>query len=148
MSKKLLLILVAVIVSVTAAATVFAVAFTASEKPVSEIGPVPEETDENNEMNETEGEGLSETTCEPEREYTYLRGTLYKNLYETKYQNLVETTKEKEPEPVVNEGSGGGYVGGGSVGSIANPGYSGSAGSYSMSDKTVAAGVEHRVVLL
>ena len=149
MSKKLLLILVAVIVSVAAAATVFAVAFTASEKPVSEIGPVPEETDENNEMNETEGEGLSETTCEPEREYTYLRGTLYKNLYETKYQNLVETTKEKEPEPVVNnEGSGGGYVGGGSgsgsvgggsVGSVANPGYSGSAGSYSMSDKTVAA---------
>ena len=52
MSKKLLLILVAVIVSVAAAATVFAVAFTASEKPVSEIGPVPEETDENNEINE------------------------------------------------------------------------------------------------
>ena len=147
MNKKLIIALAAVIVAIAASATVFAVAFTASEKPVSAIVPENGETAENTETEKTEGEGLSETSCEPEREYTYLRGTKYKNLYETKYQNLIETTKEKEPVVEMNEGSGsgsgngsgGGSVGGGSVGSAANPGYSGSAGSYSMSDKTVAA---------
>ena len=154
MNKKLVIALAAVIIAVTAGATAFAVAFTASEKPVSAIIPEQEKADETGETEKTEGEGLSGTACEPEIEYTYLRGTMYKNLYETKYQNLVETTKEKEPVVEMNEGSSGGSgntsgggsgsagsgsVGGGNVGSAANPGYSGSAGSYSMSDKTVAA---------
>ena len=97
MNKKLVIALVAVIIAVAAGATAFAVAFTASEKPVSAIVPEQEIADENGEIEKTEGEGLSNTACEPEKEYTYLRGTMYKNLYETKYQNLVETTKAKEP---------------------------------------------------
>ena len=98
MNKKLVIILAAVVVAVAATVTAFAVMFTSSGKPVSEIGEIPEETVVTEEPEEIfEGEGLSGTACEPEREYTYLRGTMYKNLYETKYQNLVETTKEEEP---------------------------------------------------
>lgn len=140
LNKKLLLILTSVLVVAISAVTVFAVVFSPAEKPVSEIGSAQEEITEKNEE-KTEGEGLSETTCEPKKEYSYLRGTMYKNLYETKYQNLVETMKAEEPVPESGavSGSGSGSVGGGSVGSAANPGYSGSAGSYSMSDKTVAA---------
>ncbi len=80
---------------------------------------------------------------EPKHDYSNLRGTRYKNLLETKYPNLVETMKE--PEPVVQESAGGAGTGSGfgggqqSVGSAANPGYSGGAGKYSMQDKTVAA---------
>ena len=114
LNKKLVIALAAVIIAVAAGATAFAVAFTASEKPVSAIVPEQENADENG---GTEGEGLSDTACEPEKEYTYLRGTMYKNLYETKYQNLVETTKAKEPVVEMNEGSvGGGSAGSGSVG--------------------------------
>ena len=141
--------MIAAVIAVAAGVTAFAVMFTSSSKPVSEIGEISEETAGTEEEKEVfEGEGLSGTACEPEREYTYLRGTMYKNLYETKYQNLVETTKEKEPVVEMNEGSvgggsgnvsGSGSVGGGSVGSAADPGYSGSSGNYSMSDKTVAA---------
>jgi sortase B len=125
-----------------------------SPKEEQSIGELKEnntpETEEASEDKKTEGEGLSGTACEPERDYTYLRGTMYKNLYETKYQNPVETMKVEEPAPeaesvsgsgsgAVSGGNGGGSVGGGSVGSAENPGYSGSGGSYSMSDKTVAA---------
>ncbi|MBR2041093.1 MAG: class B sortase [Oscillospiraceae bacterium] len=94
-------------------------------------------------------EDAPEETSEPKHDYSYLRGTRYKNLLATKYPNLVETMKE--PEPVLPEvsggagtgsGSGAGFGGGNgqqSVGSAANPGFSGGSGKYSMSDKTVAA---------
>ena len=92
-------------------------------------------------------EDKTEETSEPQHDYSYLRGTRYKNLLATKYPNLIETTKPKAP---VIEGSsgagngagtgnGGNFGGGQSVGSAANPGYSGGGGKYSMSDKTVAA---------
>lgn len=100
----------------------------------------------------------AETVTEPEEQvyctieepakhdYTNLRGTRYKNLYATKYPNLIETLTAKEPAQIsenggvvsgnAGAGNGGGQVG---VGSASNPGYSGSVGSYSLSDKTVAA---------
>ena len=97
-------------------------------------------------------EDVTEESSEPKHDYSYLRGTRYKNLLATKYPNLVETTKEKEP--VIEEqvgvsggngtgngaGSSGGNFGGGqNIGSAADPGFSGGNGKYSMSDKTVAA---------
>lgn len=143
MKIKLLIALGAVIISAAAATAVFAAVLVSNDKPVSEPEEVSGIEEENEFFEETaEGEGLSETTCEPQREYTYLKGTMYKNLYATKYQNLVETMKEKEP--VLESGSGSGSGSGGGytqvgVGSVTDPGYSGSAGKYSMSDKTVAA---------
>lgn len=76
-------------------------------------------------------------------DYSYLKGTVYKNLNATRYTNLLETMKPDEPvvEAATVSGSGGG--GGGysqvGVGSAANPGYSGSVGTYSLNSKTVAA---------
>ncbi len=139
---KLLIALGAVIISAAAATAVFAAVLVSNDKPVSEPEEVSGIEEEKEFFEEAEGEGLSETTCEPQREYTYLKGTMYKNLYATKYQNLVETMKEKEP--VLESGSGSGSGSGGGytqvgVGSVTDPGYSGSAGKYSMSDKTVAA---------
>lgn len=79
--------------------------------------------------------------------YTYLKGTRYKNLIETKYENLVETAKV--PEEVFEEETGAEGVGTGTsiprsggkrgVSGAADPGYSGSKGSYSLSNRTVAA---------
>lgn len=98
-----------------------------------------------------------ENQAEPKHDYTNLRGTRYKNLYATKYPNLAETLVKQqiaEEEAALgnagsgNAGNGGGNAGNGggnnwqqSVGTAENPGYSGSSGSgsYSMSDKTVAA---------
>lgn len=89
-------------------------------------------------------EDVSEKTSEAKHDYSYLRGTRYKNLLATKYPNLIETTKEKEPVTENPSGagsgaSGGNFGGGQNIGSAANPGYSGGAGKYSMADKTVAA---------
>ena len=99
---------------------------------------------------ETVSEPETQVQCiieEPAKhDYTNLRGTRYRNLYATKYPNLVETLVKPEPEQNAangeTAGSGAaGNVGGGQVGvgSASNPGFSGSVGSYSLSDKTVAA---------
>ena len=92
-----------------------------------------------------------QNTAETQHDYSNLRGTRYKNLYATKYPNLVETiTRQQAEENAIenavggnggNTGNGGGGRGQQSVGSASDPGYSGSSGSgsYSMSDKTVAA---------
>ena len=133
--KKLLILIIAVVL-VASVSVVGVFALTAkSNTEAAEI--IPEDYSE-------EAIEAEETSAEPlEHDYTYLRGTAYKNLYETKYPSLVETMKE--PEPVVEEPAPSGNGGGGGarpqvgVGSAANPGYSGSAGKYSMSDKTVAA---------
>lgn len=92
---------------------------------------------------ETENVQNTETT-EAQHDYTYLRGTRYKNLYATKYPNLVKTMEAEEPvvEETVPVGSGNVSGGGGqtNVGSAANPGYSGgSVGQYSLESKTIAA---------
>ena len=81
---------------------------------------------------ETKTEETVENT-EPQHDYTYLRGTRYKNLYEARYPNLVETMKEPVEEPVVQP------AGPSTVGNAANPGYSGQVGTYSLNSKTVAA---------
>ncbi len=87
-----------------------------------------------------EQETPAEQTAEVKHDYTHLKATKYKNLYETKYKNLIATTIPKETVQQQSSGSGGGsswsQVG---VGSVANPGYSGQVGTYSMNDKTVAA---------
>lgn len=101
---------------------------------------------------EVQVECAMENQAEPKHDYTNLKGTRYKNLYATKYPNLVETlvkqqaAEEEAASGNTGSGSGNGGNGGGnnwqqSVGSAADPGYSGSSGSgsYSMSDKTVAA---------
>ena len=76
----------------------------------------------------------------PKPDYRYLQGTRYKNLYATRYANLFETTVEPEPESVVEEdGTAFGGYSRTAVGGAADPGYSGSVGSYSLNDKTVAA---------
>lgn len=75
--------------------------------------------------------------AEPELSYRYLRGTMYKNLYEAGYRNLFETTLPEEIIPEELPAEGGNYQT--SVGGAANPGYSGSVGSYSLNDKTIAA---------
>lgn len=149
--KIKLIVIIAAIMTVASVGAIAAFAFSAkapAQKEEQNIGELREENipeAENISAEEgKEGEGLSKTDCEPERDYTYLRGTRYKNLYETRYANLVETTMEKEPVVEMNiEGGSGGSSGGGysqvGVGSATNPGYSGEAGKYSMSDKTVAA---------
>lgn len=80
-----------------------------------------------------------EMEAKPACDYSYLRGTRYKNLYATKYENLYKTTLK----PVVEEeqtSEGGGYIWTGTaIGAAGNPGYSGSAGAYSLKDYTVAA---------
>lgn len=109
-----------------------------NEKPVSE----PEQK-------------ISEVT-EPKYDYSYLKGTRYKNLLATRYPNLVKTMEPKIEEVIepssgngagtgtgTGTSSGNGSSGGGNqqsnVGTAENPGYSGSVGSYSMKDKTIAA---------
>ncbi len=85
---------------------------------------------------ENAGELSAENADAPE--YSYLKGTLYKNLYMTKYPALAETMKEKEEiVPETESSSGGNWQVG--VGSAANPGYSGSVGAYSLQSKTIAA---------
>ena len=137
MNKKLLMIIAGAIVFVITATTVVAATFiskneTSGKETVSEQNAV-----ENSEKELLEAEGLSTATCEPERDYTYLKGTLYRNLYATKYPNLVETLKAEEPVEESGSGATGNWQVG--VGSAANPGYSGSVGSYSLNDKSVAA---------
>ncbi|MBQ8788270.1 MAG: class B sortase [Oscillospiraceae bacterium] len=141
MNKKLIVILAALLIVIVTATTVFASVFMAANKPVQENSAEEKNENEQEAPEEIfETEGLSSAVCEPKRDYTYLRGTLYKNLYMTKYTNLVETMKPKEPivENTAPSGSGGGnwQVG---VGSAADPGFSGSVGKYSLSDKSVAA---------
>lgn len=137
MNKKLLMIIAGAIVFVLTATTVVAATLiskneTSGKETVSEQNAV-----ENSEKELLEAEGLSTATCEPERDYTYLKGTLYRNLYATKYPNLVETLKAEEPVEESGSGATGNWQVG--VGSAANPGYSGSVGSYSLNDKSVAA---------
>ena len=151
--KKILIIAIAAVIMIASAGAVAAFALSAKAQAPKEeqsIGELKEnntpETEEASDDEKTEGEGLSGTACEPERDYTYLRGTMYKNLYETRYTNLVETMKVEEPVPEIGEVSGSGSGAGSGnvqsqvgVGSAQNPGYSGEAGKYSMNDKTVAA---------
>lgn len=75
-------------------------------------------------------------------DYRYLKGTKYKNLTATRYENLAATAIVPEPvyEEEATEGGGGfGGYGQTSVGGASAPGYYGTVGSYSLSDKTVAA---------
>ncbi len=68
-------------------------------------------------------------------DYRYLRGTKYKNLYAAGYSNLFGVTMVKDE---ADEASSDGYYQT-AIGSAANPGYYGTVGSYSLSDKTIAA---------
>lgn len=130
--KKSLLIIFAALI---AALALCGAAVSGEEETEAPLSVPVEETEEN--------------SSEAEHDYSYLRGTRYKNLLATKYPNLLETTKPKEPVVEAQSGdvsgnggagNGGGNFGGGqSVGSAANPGYSGGSGKYSMADKTVAA---------
>ena len=112
---------------------------------------------------QTETVSAEQTVIEKQtaaHDYTHLRATRYKNLLATKYPNLVKTMETPEEEIIATEqeeissgnsgsgnsgSSGSGNVGGSSsgsqsnVGTATNPGYSGSVGKYSLSDKTVAA---------
>lgn len=120
MNKKLLMITVAILILAITATTVLA------------VGALNSEKNQNN-VTENESSEKNEDISNVQPDYTYLRGTRYKNLYTTKYTNLVKTAEVKEPES-----SSGGYSQIG-IGSAANPGYSGSIGKYSLSSKTVAA---------
>lgn len=144
MSKKLLLVLVTVLVLAISATAVTAIMLTGGsreEKENAEINPSAEETSDAPEAGLLSEDVSAAPGC-CALDYSYLKGTVYKNLYETRYSNLVETMKPDEPvvEAVSGSGSGGGggysQVG---VGSAANPGYSGSVGTYSLNSKTVAA---------
>ena len=137
MNKKLLMIIAAVIVLLATATTVVAATIMVANSPAEKVQEKEPEQAETPEFSVTETEGLSESVCNPERDYTYLKGTLYRNLYATKYQNLVETLKAEEPVEESGSGAMGNWQVG--VGSAANPGYSGSVGSYSLNDKSVAA---------
>ena len=137
MNKKLLMIIAGAIVFVITATTVVAATLiseneTSGKETVSEQNAV-----ENSEKELLEAEGLSTATCEPERDYTYLKGTLYKNLYATKYPNLVETLVVEEPVPEGEISEGENWQVG--VGSAADPGFAGSVGKYSLKDKSIAA---------
>ena len=88
--KEKLIIAIAAVMIVASVGAVAAFAFSAkaaTPKEEQTIGEIRKENvPETEDLSErkTEGEGLSDTTCEPQREYTYLRGTMYKNLYETR----------------------------------------------------------------
>ncbi len=69
-------------------------------------------------------------------DYRYLKGTRYKNLYALRYENLFATTIE--PEPEWEEAASEGYSQT-AIGGAYNPGYSGTIGTYSLNDKTIAA---------
>lgn len=137
LNKKLLMIIAAVIVLLATATTVVAATIMVANSPAEKVQEKESEQAETPEFSVTETEGLSESVCNPERDYTYLKGTLYRNLYATKYPNLVETLKAEEPVEESGSGATGSWQVG--VGSAANPGYSGSVGSYSLNDKSVAA---------
>ena len=137
MNKKLLMIIAGAIVFVLTATTVVAATLISKNETSGKETVSKQEAEENGEKELLEAEGLSTATCEPERDYTYLKGTLYRNLYATKYPNLVETLKAEEPVEESGSGATGNWQVG--VGSAANPGYSGSVGSYSLNDKSVAA---------
>lgn len=68
-------------------------------------------------------------------DYRYLQGTRYKNLYALRYENLFATTIVPEPEEAESEAG----FSQTAVGGAYNPGYSGTVGTYSLSDKTIAA---------
>lgn len=80
-------------------------------------------------------------SAKPSRDYPYLRGTMYKNLYASRYENLYKTTIKKPAELAADNGSEsvGGSWNGTAIGPAANPGYSGGSGAYSLKDYTVAA---------
>lgn len=83
--------------------------------------------------------GICTTSPEKtEHDYSYLRGTAYKNLIETKYKNLLESGVKKEEIVAETEKPSGGQPKPG-VGAATNPGFSGSVGSYSLESKTIAA---------
>lgn len=86
---------------------------------------------------ETDGETIMSCPIvqTEECDYSYLRGTKYKNLIATKYKNLIATTI-KYDESAGGAGSGNSQIG---IGGAANPGYSGTVGSYSLSPYTIAA---------
>ena len=137
MSKKLLVILIAVIVFaasgiVVVAATVLGRNVEIEEEYSEEIFKDGEEQPQACPADQVSAENANAP------EYSYLKGTLYKNLYMTKYPALAETLEEKEEVVPDTEGSSGGnwQVG---VGSASNPGYSGAVGAYSLQSKTVAA---------
>ena len=75
---------------------------------------------------------------ETEHDYSYLRGTKYKNLYEIRYKNLAETMKKEEVVQESEQTTTAPQKKPG-VGTAANPGYTGTVGSYSLNSKTVAA---------
>lgn len=125
MNKKLLVTAVAILAAAITATTAFATG-TFESKENGEIQKA-ESVESNNEENKV---------TELKYDYSYLKGTKYKNLYKTKYVNLLKTMEEKTPEKEENTGSSGGQIG---VGSVSNPGYSGEVGRYSLNSKTVAA---------
>ena len=89
------------------------------------------------ETEEIPANGAVESAPAPARDYPYLKGTRYKNLYAAGYSNLFKATiEEPVPEEAVEAGSGFSQT---AIGGAANPGYSGTVGSYSLKDKTVAA---------
>lgn len=69
-------------------------------------------------------------------DYRYLQGTRYKNLYALRYENLFATTIVPEPEEEAGSTAGFSRA---AIGGAYDPGYSGSVGTYSLNDKTVAA---------
>lgn len=116
---------------VIAAAIVLAGAVLLSGSAASENGQQPS----------AEPAAAAAEEAKPACDYSYLRGTMYKSLYVLKYENLYKTTiKPVVAEEGSGEGSGsGGWSGGTAIGSAGNPGYSGSGGTYSLKDYTVAA---------
>ena len=116
---------------VIAAAIVLAGAVLLSGSAASENGQQPS----------AEPAAASAEEAKPACDYSYLRGTMYKSLYVLKYENLYKTTiKPVVAEEGSGEGGGsGGWSGGTAIGSAGNPGYSGSGGTYSLKDYTVAA---------
>ena len=141
MRKKLVIFLCGVLVLAVSATVVLATVFTGNSSDLKEVGSPEINAEENaGENKETESEApqagnLSEKAPGCSVEYTYLKGTLYKNLYETRYSNLVETMKE-EPVPETEPSGGTPRPG---IGQATNPGYSGEVGTYSLNSKTVAA---------
>lgn len=139
MNKKLVILLCAVLVIAVSATVAVAAVLSGNNSGLKEAGSSVINAEENakTEGESDKAENASEEAAECAFEYTYLKGTLYKNLYKTRYANLVDTAKEKEPLAESVEVSSGNTQTG--IGSAANPGYSGSVGTYSLQSKTVAA---------
>lgn len=140
MSKKLLVILSAVLVLAISATAGTAIMLTGGSREEKENAEIDfyEEEQQGIPAQGILSEDVSEAPGCCALDYSYLKGTVYKNLYATRYTNLLETMKEEEPVSEPSSGSGGGYSQVG-VGSAANPGYSGTVGTYSLNSKTVAA---------